>query len=346
MILRKIFKNKWMSGGTVALAAAFLALSLLSPVRAEAKEVSLAQQFGVSYLPLMMMRHHHLVAKHAKALGLDDVTVKWHVFSNGTAMNTALLSGSLNVAAEGVGPLLKIWDKTQGLYDVHAIAAINTMPLFLNTNNPKVHSIKDFTDKDRIALPAVKVSIQAITLQMAVAKAFGIKHYDKLDHLTVSMKHPDGMAALLSGHSQIDAHLTSPPYQYQELIENPKVHTVLNSYDVLGGPATFNVITCTKKFRDENPKLYQAIFAALQESLAMINKDKHAAAKVYIEEAHSKLPEDLIYKIITKPGVSFTLYPKKVMEYAKFMHETGSIDDMPASVKDVFFPDVFEVKKQ
>ena len=97
------------------------------------------------------------------------------------------------------------------------------------------------------------MSIQAVTLQMAAEKAFGEGQQDKLDPLTVSMSHPDAQTALLSRQSEITAHFGSPPFQYQQL-EKPGIHTVLNSYDVLGGPATFNVVWTTTKFRDENPE--------------------------------------------------------------------------------------------
>src|SRR6185312_3884163 len=110
------------------------------------------------------------------------------------------------------------------------VGAINSMPLYLNTRNPAVKTLKDFTDKDRIALPAVKVSIQAVTLQMAAEQAFGPGQQNKLDQLTVSMKHPDALAALLSGRSEVTAHFGSAPFQYQEL-EDKRAHRVLNSYD-------------------------------------------------------------------------------------------------------------------
>ena len=55
----------------------------------------------------------------------------------------------------------------------------------------------DFTKKDKIAVPTVKVSTQAIVLQMAAAKEFGQAEYTRLDKLTVSLSHPDGMSMLL-----------------------------------------------------------------------------------------------------------------------------------------------------
>jgi NitT/TauT family transport system substrate-binding protein len=193
-------------------------------------------------------------------------------------MNDALLSGGLQVASGGIGPLITIWSRTKGNLDVKGMASLNSMPLLLNTRNPNVKSIKDFTDKDRIALPAVKVSVQAVTLQMAAEKAFGEGQQGKLDPLTVSMSHPDGQTALLSGRSEITAHFSSPPFQYQQL-EKPGIHTVLNSFEVLGGPTTFNVIWTTSKFRNENPKLYDAFLKALDEAIAQIAKDKKAAPR-------------------------------------------------------------------
>src|SRR3990172_8951913 len=172
-------------------------------------------------------------------------------------MNDALLSGNLDFASGGVGPLLTIWDKTKGNLNVKGVAAINAMPLYLNTNNPKVKSLKDFTDKDRIALPAVRVSIQARTLQMAAEQAFGKGKHDALDKWTVSMKHPDGVAIMLAGSSEITAHFTAAPFMYQEL-NDPKVRKVISSYDVLGGPSTFNLIWATSEFRKNNPKTYKA----------------------------------------------------------------------------------------
>src|SRR5207253_5917618 len=107
-----------------------------------------------------------------------------------------------------------LWARTKGNLDVRGASGLNTMPLFLNTRRPDINSIRDFSDKDRIALPAIKVAVQAIILQMAAAKEWGDASYAKLDPLTVSMTHPDGLIALLSGHGEVNSHFTSPPFQY------------------------------------------------------------------------------------------------------------------------------------
>ena len=317
-----------------------ISLGAASPqVLAEAKEVTLAQQYGIGYLPLMVIKQDKLIQKNAAKLGLPDLKVRWLTFTGGADMNSAILSGDLNFASGGVGPLVKIWSATKGSLNVKGVSAINSMPLFLNTTNPQVKTIKDFTNKDRIGLPAVKVSIQAVTLQMAAAKIWGFKHYDKLDHLTVSMKHPDAMAAMLSPGVGIDAHFGSPPFQYQEL-EHPGVHTVLNSYDVLGGAATFNAVWATGKFRKDNPKIYEAVFESLKQAMNIINSDKMAAAKLYVHAAHSKLPVDFIYKMLINPQIDFTVVPLNTMKYADFMYKTGEIKHQPRSWKDLFFSNI------
>ncbi len=324
-----------MRNWVVALFAAIVALDA-AHARAEMSEIKVAQQYGISYLPLMLMEEQKLIEKHAKAAGVD-VTVGWAKFAGGNVMNDALLSGSLQFASGGVGPLVTLWARTTGNLDVKAVAAINSMPLYLNTRNPNVKTIADFTDKDRIALPAVKVSIQAITLQMAAEKAFGEGQQNRLDHLTVTMSHPDAQTALLSGASEIDAHFSSPPFQYQQL-KQPGIHTVLNSYDVLGGPVTFNLVWTTSKFRSENPKLYAAFVQALDEAIAFINRDKRGAAEAYLRISKDKDSLDSILAMLNDPQIVYTTTPQNVMKYVNFMLKTGAIKVRPASWQDLFFP--------
>jgi len=320
----------------VALVAA---VALLAPsLRAEMAEIKVAQQYGISYLPLMLMEEQKLIEKHAKAAGVD-IKVGWAKFAGGNVMNDALLSNSLQFASGGVGPLVTLWARTKGNLDVKAVSAINSMPLYLNTRNPNVKTIKDFTEKDKIALPAVKVSIQAVTLQMAAEKAFGEGQQGKLDALTVSLSHPDAQVALLSGASEITAHFGSPPFQYQQL-EKPGIHTVLNSYDVLGGPATFNVVWTTSKFRSENPKLYDAFVKALDEATAIINKDKKAAAEAYLRISKDKDTVADILAMLNDPAIVYTTTPQNVMKYVDFMNKIGSIKVKPDSWKDLFFPNI------
>jgi NitT/TauT family transport system substrate-binding protein len=304
---------------------------------AEVKEVRLAKQYGLGYLPLIIMVEQRLIEKHTKAAGLGEVKVTWATLGGGSAMNDAILSNSVDYISSGVAPLVVLWDKSKG--SVKGVSALISTPNYLNTNNPAVKSIRDFSEKDRIGLPAVKVSIQAIILQMAAAKEFGQENYAKLDKLTVTMKHPDAMAALLSGKSEITGHLTSPPFMFQEL-DDKRVRTVLNSYDVLGGPHTFNVITTTKTFHDNNPKTYAAVYAALEEAITYINRNKRQAAEIYRSASKTKESLDDLLKEISQPTLSYTTTPLNTAKFSDFMFRTGTIKTRPTSWKDLFFSNV------
>ena len=298
-------------------------------------EIRIAEQFGISYLPLQMMRHLNLIEDAGKRQGLD-VKVTWSQLASGNPMNDAMLAGQLDIGSGGVGPLLLIWDRTKGNLNVRAISAINSMPLYLTTRNPAIKTLKDFTAKDKIALPAIKVSVQARTLQMAAEKLLG--KFDALDEFTVSMAHPDATAALMSGATEVNSHFGSPPFQYTQLAD-PKITRVVNSYDVLGGPTTFNLVWAREDFRAKNPKTYQAFVDALAEATKRINADKPAAAKIYIEANRSKEDPAFILKMLNDPEIVFTLEPQNTMAYAAFMHKVGALKNKAESWKDYFFPE-------
>ena len=179
-------------------------------VRAEVSEITIAQQYGVSFLPLMEMEKLGLVEKHAAKLGLPGVTVKWAKVAGPSVMNDGLISGALHFASQGAPSLITLWSKTGG--QIKGVAALTTYPLYLVTRDPDVKTIKDFTGKDKIAVPSVKISTQAIMLQMAAAKAFGENEYGKLDPLTISLSHPDATLAFISNTAGVNAHFSTSPF--------------------------------------------------------------------------------------------------------------------------------------
>lgn len=323
----------------LALAGAALLGGMSMSIAQETKTVRFAEQFGIGYLPLSLMQDMKLVEKQVQARGLGDVTVEWTKLTGGAPINDALISGQIDFAAGGVGPMLTIWAKTKGSLNVKGVAALNAMPLYLNSINPNVTTIKDFTEKDRIALPSVKVSIQAVTLQMAAEKVFGEGKHDALDSLTVSMSHPDGFTNMMSGKSEITGHFTSAPFMYQEL-EDPRVKRVLSSYEVIGGPASFNMLWAKQEFADQNPKTFAAVYAALEEAMAFINANPREAAERWKKVENSKLPIEAIEKIIRDPENQWTVAPQNIMVYANFMNKVGSIKVKPADWKEIFFSPV------
>jgi len=301
-------------------------------------QIRIAQQFGIVYLLLNVAQEQKLIEKHAKAAGVD-AKVEWVQLSGGSAVNDALLAGNIEIAGAGVGPLLTIWDRTKGRQDVKGVASLGNFPYYLVTNNPSVKTIADFTDKDRIALPAVGVSVQSRVLQLASAKLWGDKDFNKLDRISVAVPHPDAAAAIIRGGTEITAHFGNPPFQEQELAGNPQARIVLNSYDVLGGPASATVLYATEKFRSENPKTYKAFVDALNEASQFVAAHPEKAADIYLKVSNAKTDRDLLLKIIKSPEVQFKTTPQNTYALAEFMHRVGAIKNKPASAKDYFFPD-------
>ena len=325
------YRKKW-HWPLLALAAVFAFASNVA--NAEPRVVRIATQYGISYLPLTIMAEKKLLEAEGKKLGLD-LSTDWVRFTGGPPMNEALISGNLDFASGGVGPLVTVWARTQGNLKVKGICAINSMPLWLNSINPQVKTIKDFTEKDRIALPAVRVSMQAVILQMAAEKVFGKGQEHKLDPWTVSLSHPDGLAQMMSGKSEITAHFTSAPFMYTEL-KDQRVHRVLNSYDVFGGPHTFNVVWATSKLYEGEPKIVQAFLAALRIAMKDINDDPAAAAALWVKADKSKLTPAEAEKIIRDKENTWTMTPQKVMVVADYMSRVGMVPAKAASWKDMF----------
>ncbi|CAN7734396.1 ABC transporter substrate-binding protein [Duganella sp. LjRoot269] len=314
-----------------------LALSFATAAQAEGR-IRIAEQFGVVYMLLNVAQDQQLIEKQGRKNGID-IKVEWLQLSGGPAVNDALLSGAIDIAGAGVGPLLTIWDRTSGKQNVRGVASLGSFPYYLVSTNPKVKSIADLTGKDRIGLPAVQVSVQSRILQYAAAKQWGDKEFARLDKFTQTLPHPDATAAVIAGGTEINGHFGNPPFQEQELAGNPNAHIVLNSYDVLGGPSSATVLYATEKFRNENPKTYRAFTAALAEAARYAAGNPEGAADAYIRVSKSKVDRNLLLKIIKNPQVQFSVEPQNTYGLSQFLYRVGAIKKQPASWRDYFFDD-------
>jgi NitT/TauT family transport system substrate-binding protein len=325
----------------LAMGAALAAALTLAAGAAQAEgRIRIAQQFGIAYLLLDVARDQQLIEKHGKALG-QDITVEWASISGATAMNEALLAGSLDVVSAGVPPMLTLWDRTRGRQNVKALAALGSLPNYLLTNNPEVRSLKDLGPKDRIAVPAAGVGFQSRTLQIETARLFGKDEFKRFDEISVSLPHPEATAALVSGGTEISTHFSSAPFYYQALAANPKVRKLVSSYEILGGPATFNVLYTTQKFREQNPKTTQAFYNALVEAEQIVKADKARAADIFIRVQKSKLAPALVRQIVEDPENDFTVAPQRSLVYAQELHKLGVLKSQAASWKDYFFEEAW-----
>jgi len=327
-----------------ALAILFTTMLVLSggTARAETNELRISKGYGIHYLPLYVMEHEKLIEKTAAKAGLGDIKITWSVIDGGNNINDAMLAGTLDIAAIGTPGYLTLWAKAHGnpRLEVIGLCAIGAGSLYLNTRNPAIKTLADFTEHDKIALPGIKTSFAAVILEMAAAKEFGEENYAKLDPLTVGMPYPEALAALISGKTEIDAHVASPPFSYLEL-DHPEIHRVFNSVDVLG-KMTVIMAYAPMSFYQKNPKLTAAFIAAEDQAAEMIARDKPWAAHLYNEMAAVKSSDDLVLRILNDPDTHFTATPEGVMTYADFMARVGTIKQKPARWSDVFVPELAE----
>jgi NitT/TauT family transport system substrate-binding protein len=322
--------------------AALLLIASTSAPRAEISEITVAQQFGVAFLPLMLMERDSLIEKHAKAAGIE-VKTNWQKVAGPSVINDGLLSGNVHFGAVGAPSLVTLWSRTKSNVGVKGVAAMTSYPLYFVTRNPDLKSLKELSSKDKIAVPSVKISTQAIMLQMAAADLFGQPNYQKFDEFTVSLSHPDAMVALMNNTSGVNAHFGTSPFYEQEM-KFPGARLLTTSYDILGGRASALVVVTTSKFHEANPKIYKAFLAAEKEAIDTINKDKRKAAQAYLDIANDrKNTVDDIFAVINDKDYAFTLSPEKVFKTAVFMGKVGTVKDPPAKWQDLFFPDIHDL---
>jgi NitT/TauT family transport system substrate-binding protein len=328
-----------------SLALAALASPFVSTrLRAEDTVVRVSKQYGLGYMSMMVMEHEHLIEKHAARLGLPSIRTEWSVLGGPAPQIDALLAGQVGFIGPGSTTLATLWDKTAGTgRDIRALSALQSMPFVLMTRNPAVRSIADLTARDKIALPGVKITGHALSLEMAAAKQWGFASYDRLDSLTMTLSHPDAMAALLGGQSEINCHFASSPFYYYERAA-PALHEVLKSYDVIGGMHTNGVLLTSKAYHDANPKICAAVLAAQQEANDFIRTNPRQAAEFYLSATGDKMASvDQMAGWVADPDVIYTTVPMKVMDFATFMHNVGRLKRVPNSWKDMFFEESHDV---
>lgn len=280
-------------------------------------ELHLALQPGTSYLPAQVIVDKKLMEKRLPGIKVTDVKL-----GSGGGVREAMVAGSIDVGFMGLGHVLIGWDK--GI-DWKIAAAMNEMPLQLNTNRPGVTSLRDLTKKDRIALPSPG-SNQHIYLAMEADKIWGDPK--ALDGQIVALPHPDGELALYA-KGEITFHYTSPPFQAREL-KQPGVYKVLTSYDTMGQSHTFNVAVVTRKFKEERPEVYQAFIESMAEALDWIKNNPGEAADIMIAHGDKSSREALIAEI-SDPLVKWDINPHGLAKVAAFMKKAGYITkDLPS----------------
>jgi NitT/TauT family transport system substrate-binding protein len=323
----------------LAALALALVLGLARPAGAEVDTLRVSKQFGIGYLQQILMEDLKTIEKHLERAGMKT-KVEWSTFRSSDVMIEALISDTLDIASLGLPGMALIADRTRGRLDVKGLSGLNEVDLVLTVRKPGINAIKDFTTADRIAVPAVKVSNQAILLQMAASKLYGEAEWAKLDGLTVSMAHPDATAAMLGGQSEIVANFSSPPFSYRQL-KAPGIRKLASSNDIVGSPWMFNAFGATTKFRNENPRTVAAFLAALDETTAAINKDRRWAATEYLRISKDRASVEDILEILDDQANRYTTVPRGLKPWLDFMAKVGTLKQAPAKWEDIFHPEAF-----
>ncbi|HEY9280891.1 MAG TPA: ABC transporter substrate-binding protein [Eoetvoesiella sp.] len=322
--------------------AAILAVTLASlggqAYGQEKTEITITKQPSILYLPALVMEKQGLIEKNAAKDGIKDLKVTWRTFTSGGASTDALLSGNVQVVNSGVGNMLLLWDRTKG--KVKGITTNSALPLTLVSRNPKIKTLKDFGPKDKIAVPTVRVSTQAILLQMACEKEFGKENWAKLDTNTVQLGHPDAAAMLANPNGEITTHFAAPPYDYKELKTVPEAHVVLRSTDIIDGGLSQSTLFTTTDFAQANPKIIKALLDSSQQAIDFIKANPEQAVDIYREISGDKTSAAEILDMLKGPGMmAFQMAPAGSMKFAEHMHKVGILKTLPKKWTDYFLPE-------
>lgn len=299
----------------------------------QAETLRIAGGVGVLFAPIQIMKQAELVEKHAKVAG-KDLTLEMLSFPSGSAVTDALLSGNVDIVAAGVSNALLLWSRTGG--DVKAIAAVSGTKSVLVSKDPEVKTLKDFKETNRISVTSLKISNQAIYLQMALDKEFG--EPTKFDPMMVQLGFSDGVQAMLNPKGPTDAMFAGPPY-YQQLLKQPGMHPVLTTLDVAGTTTNLLAFTTTA-YHDAHPEELKIFLAALGEAQELIRTDPHKAAELYLASTKEKFSADELAAIFKEDGNIFQSLPLGVHQTAAFMAKIGLIKTNPDTWRDFFFPDL------
>ncbi|MBW9054509.1 ABC transporter substrate-binding protein [Rhizobium mesosinicum] len=310
----------------------------LPAVAQEKTSISITRQPGILYLASHVMETQKLIEKEAEALGVKGVTVEWRTFSGGGAQTDALLAGNVDVVNTGTGNLLLLWDRTKG--KVKGIVTSSAQPVIMVSNDPRIKSLDDITPKDKIAVPTVGVSTQAILLQIAAAKKYGDDQVKKFDPNTVQLGHPDAVAAIANPNHEVKSHFSAPPFQYIEL-KQTGVHRVTDSREILGSGLTQATFFTTTKFAEANPVLIKAIREATKKAIDSIKTDPNAALEAYKAVSGDKTPIEDLMSILNEPGFieDYRMDPRGTMKFATHLHKIGTLKAMPGAWTDYFLPE-------
>lgn len=327
---------------TRAVAAAALALVVLEglPAAAESGLVRIAEEDGIAALPIRVAIQHRLIEKHAKDAGLAEIKVSARRYESGIAVNQAVLSGQADFGVAGTTVMLSLWDRTRGTeFEARGVMALAAMPLKFITADARINGIRDYDGSadHRIAVPEARISIHAAALRMGAEKAFGLGQAFRLDPLMLVVPFGPAHGAISGNRKMAHTQIVALPYSFEE-IATGRGRAIATSFEILGGAHTTAVLFASRKWKEKNPKLFQAVVAAEIEALGWLSQDSRRTAKAY--KTHVKSKQDIaeIEAMFSGAGeIVFGPQPRNTLPFAQFLERTGAIKAKTMSWKDYFW---------
>ncbi len=282
----------------------------------EGVDIIVAEQYGLAYAPIQIMKEKGFLEQAlAKRTGVNQpVSVNWVKLANTAAIREAMLADSLDVAFVGIPPFLIGLD--QGM-PWKMITGLSECPLDLMVHESSVPDFQSLVGAGKIALPQPG-SIQHILLAMAAEKQLGDASI--FDRQLVSMKHPDGMQALLSGQD-IVAHFTAPPYNFMES-ETVGFRSVLTGEAAMGEPFSFIVGIAQPALYEDKIRI-EAFMEALDQSFAFIDENRDET--VALLAASFELSPEQTEEFLFERGIRFGPEIRGTSAFSTFMTRTGYI---------------------
>lgn len=301
--------KKWIAG--LLIMVVFLAGGCAAQPEPVEKKLILAEQYGLAYAPLQILQAKNFIAE------IDpDLKLEWAKAGNTTAIREMMLAGKVDIGFMGIPPFLIARDKGME-WDI--FTGLSQAPLGLVSSNPDFQSLEDIQASDRIALPQPG-SIQHILLAIAAERELG--DAARFDQQLVTMKHPDGMSAMLAGE-ELSLHFTSAPYIFMEL-EEPNTHLVLSGTEAMGGAFTFIVGAAPKRVQEEKAESLAALKQGLQMAMDFMREEPEETLAILSERY--ELEAEVLEGYLAHPELAYSESVEGLDIFIDFMSRNGYLE--------------------
>ncbi|MGA3037111.1 MAG: ABC transporter substrate-binding protein [Vulcanimicrobiaceae bacterium] len=310
-----------LAGGAAALSTAALTNRALAADPPLPSTITIAIQPGLGYGNLLVMKYRKLLEKK-----YPGTTFDWPILTNGDAIRDGIISGNIAIGSGGSGPFLIGWDRGVGY---KLIGGLNLMDLWLVTRNPAIKSLKDIKPGMTIGMPSPD-SIQAVALRLGAKQQLG--NAKAFDTNIIAIQHPLGLVALKNG--QLDAHLSSPPFQFEEVADGGRV--VFRSWQATGR-MTFNCVYTTDAFNNKYPEFVRYFSEQLNRATDYIRNSPGGYADILMQDSGGKVPAAQYLGWLREPGLEYSTVPHGFVKIAAFMKEIGMLKKAP-TIRDLELP--------